>query len=100
VGCRGSLRSSILTKLNLWISKPRLMKKSNVQAEKATGSRRPADDTGTAHAGRTGDGDRRQLRELKERAAKADEHWERLLRTSADFDNFKKRAAREKQGGD
>ncbi len=38
-----------------------------------------------------------QLEELKERAAKADEHWERLLRTSADFDNYKKRAAREKQ---
>src|SRR5689334_11229137 len=38
-----------------------------------------------------------QLAELKERAAKADEHWERLLRTTADFDNFKKRAAREKQ---
>ncbi len=38
-----------------------------------------------------------QLTELKERAAKADEHWDRLLRTSADFDNFKKRAAREKQ---
>src|SRR5215468_11061006 len=38
-----------------------------------------------------------QLEELKDRAAKADEHWERLLRTTADFDNFKKRAAREKQ---
>ena len=38
-----------------------------------------------------------QLAELKERAAKTDEHWERLLRTTADFDNFKKRAAREKQ---
>src|SRR5256885_14003131 len=37
-----------------------------------------------------------QLEELKERAAKTDEHWERLLRTTADFDNFKKRAAREK----
>ena len=36
------------------------------------------------------------LEELKTRAAKADEHWERLLRTTADFDNFKKRAAREK----
>ncbi len=35
--------------------------------------------------------------ELKGRAAKADENWERLLRTTADFDNFKKRAAREKQ---
>ena len=38
-----------------------------------------------------------QLEELKERAAKADENWDRLLRTTADFDNFKKRAAREKQ---
>src|SRR5258705_370188 len=38
-----------------------------------------------------------QLTELKERAAKADEHWDRLLRTTADFDYFKKRAAREKQ---
>jgi|SRR5436190_4711748 len=38
-----------------------------------------------------------QLAELKERAGKADEHWDRLLRTTADFDNFKKRAAREKQ---
>ena len=38
-----------------------------------------------------------QLEELKARAAKADDSWERLLRTTADFDNFKKRAAREKQ---
>lgn len=38
-----------------------------------------------------------QLTELKERAAKADGHWDRLLRTTADFDNFKKRAARERQ---
>lgn len=37
-----------------------------------------------------------QLEELKARAAKADEHWDRLLRTTADFDNFKKRAARER----
>ncbi len=38
-----------------------------------------------------------QFEELKERAAKADENWERLLRTTADFDNFKKRSTREKQ---
>src|SRR3954454_4041255 len=38
-----------------------------------------------------------QLSELKDRAAKADEHYDRLLRSSADFDNYKKRAAREKQ---
>ena len=37
-----------------------------------------------------------QIEELKVRAAKADENWERLLRTTADFENFKKRAAREK----
>ena len=38
-----------------------------------------------------------QVEEWKSRAAKADEYWDRLLRTTADFDNFKKRAAREKQ---
>jgi molecular chaperone GrpE len=38
-----------------------------------------------------------QLEELKAGAAKAADHWERLVRTTADFDNFKKRAAREKQ---
>ena len=37
-----------------------------------------------------------QIEELKIRAAKADENWERLLRTTADFENFKKRAARER----
>jgi molecular chaperone GrpE len=37
-----------------------------------------------------------QINELQTRAAKADENWERLLRATADFDNFKKRAAREK----
>src|ERR1700722_823753 len=37
-----------------------------------------------------------QLEELKALAAKADENWERLVRTTADFDNFKKRVAREK----
>jgi molecular chaperone GrpE len=37
-----------------------------------------------------------QLEELKTRAAKADEHWDRLLRTAADFENFKKRVARER----
>jgi molecular chaperone GrpE len=37
-----------------------------------------------------------RLEELKARAAKADEYWERLLRTAADFENFKKRAVRER----
>jgi molecular chaperone GrpE len=38
-----------------------------------------------------------EIAELKEKALKSDEHWERLLRTTSDFENFKKRAAREKQ---
>ena len=37
------------------------------------------------------------LDELKAQAAKGKEHWEQLMRTAADFDNYKKRAAREKQ---
>ena len=37
-----------------------------------------------------------QLAELQTRAAKAGEHWDRLLRVTADFENFKKRAARER----
>jgi len=38
-----------------------------------------------------------QIEELKLKAAKADEHWERVLRATADLENFKKRAARERQ---
>ena len=38
-----------------------------------------------------------QVEDLKIRAAKAEESWERLVRTTADFENFKKRAARERQ---
>ena len=38
-----------------------------------------------------------ELDELRAKAAKADEHWERLLRQAADFENFKKRAARDRQ---
>jgi molecular chaperone GrpE len=37
------------------------------------------------------------LEELLARAAKADENWDRLVRMTADFDNYKKRAARERQ---
>ena len=38
-----------------------------------------------------------ELEDLRKRAGKADEHLDRLMRTMADFDNYKKRAAREKQ---
>jgi molecular chaperone GrpE len=38
-----------------------------------------------------------QFEELKNRAARADENWERLVRVTADMDNYKKRAARERE---
>lgn len=38
-----------------------------------------------------------EVEELRAQAAKANEHWERLLRQAADFENFKKRAARDRQ---
>lgn len=37
-----------------------------------------------------------QIEELRAKAAKADEHWDRLLRTAADLENYRKRAARER----
>ena len=38
-----------------------------------------------------------ELRELKVRAAKADENWDKYLRSVADLDNYRKRVAREKE---
>ena len=38
-----------------------------------------------------------QFAELKEQAARAAQYYEQLLRTTADMENFKKRAARERQ---
>jgi len=37
-----------------------------------------------------------EIAELKAQAAKAAENWDRFLRLTADFDNYKKRAARER----
>jgi molecular chaperone GrpE len=67
------------------------MKKSDLEMEKEQEAAEPLAPVGPATV------TPEQLEELKQRAAKADEHWDRLLRTTADFDNFKKRAAREKQ---
>jgi molecular chaperone GrpE len=61
---------------------------SKTEAESSLKETGPADESEILSPG--------QIEELKSRAAKADENWERLLRTTADFDNFKKRAAREK----
>lgn len=38
-----------------------------------------------------------EVEALRQKAAQADEFYDRLLRLAADFDNFKKRAARERQ---
>jgi molecular chaperone GrpE len=38
-----------------------------------------------------------ELEALKSEAAKAAEHWDRFVRVTADFDNYRKRAARERQ---
>jgi len=38
-----------------------------------------------------------ELQDLKTRATKADENWDKYLRTVADLDNYRKRVAREKE---
>ena len=73
------------------------MKKSETHAHKTDGNAATVDETITSDpAVPTSDLTPEQIEELKARAAKADEHWDRLLRTTADLENFKKRAAREK----
>ena len=37
------------------------------------------------------------LEELRQKAAQADAHWERIVRLTADLENFRKRSVREKQ---
>jgi molecular chaperone GrpE len=60
--------------------------------ESAAPAAGPAETAAPVPAGLTSE----QIEDLKTRAARADENWDRLLRTTADFDNFKKRAARER----
>jgi molecular chaperone GrpE len=89
--------SFILKTLKHWTSKSRPMKKSNVQIEEQTAAASPPAVAEPLLPVEPATVTAEQLKELKERAAKADENWERLVRTTADFDNFRKRAAREKQ---
>lgn len=65
----------------------------NISHEKAQEAATAADEGVLGENGSLGT---EQYEDLQKRAAKADEHWERLLRVSADLDNYKKRAAREK----
>jgi molecular chaperone GrpE len=39
---------------------------------------------------------RKEWNDLEAKAQKADEYWDRFVRLNAEFDNFKKRAARER----
>lgn len=73
------------------------MKRTNAHTETEPAAAEPPPPTEPLVPLETGTVTPEQLNELKERAAKADENWDRLLRTTADFENFKKRAAREKQ---
>src|SRR5437867_8076814 len=63
----------------------------------------PADDPADAISTATAEENEQEafggidLEKLKAQAAKAKEHWDRLVRTTADFENFKKRATRERQ---
>jgi molecular chaperone GrpE len=60
-----------------------------VAAEESSGTTPPPAEVSTVSP--------EQLAELQAKAAQADEYWDRLLRQTADFDNFKKRNARERQ---
>ena len=73
------------------------MKKSNVQIEEQPTAAAPPAAAEPLLPVEPATVTAEQLKELKERAAKADENWERLVRTTADFDNYRKRATREKQ---
>ncbi len=66
---------------------------SNTATAPAPAPAAPATEAAPAPAGPSPE----ELAALKARAAKADENWERLLRATADFDNYKKRALRERE---
>jgi molecular chaperone GrpE len=66
-------------------------------AQPASSAPAPSDSSETALPVEPGTLTLEQLETLKARASKADEYWDRLLRTTADFENSRKRAARERQ---
>jgi molecular chaperone GrpE len=83
--------------LKLFSRRHNRMKKSETHARKTGGDTTAIDEiAASAPVVPASEFTPAQVEELKTRAAKADEHWDRLLRTTADLENFKKRAAREK----
>jgi molecular chaperone GrpE len=70
------------------------------KAEETTAAAEPAPVPTPEAAGAEGSSPRtsaENVQALKERAARAQEHYDQLLRTTADFENFRKRSARERQ---
>jgi molecular chaperone GrpE len=83
--------------LKLFSRRHNRMKKSEPHARKTHGDATAVDEiAASGPVVLTPEFTPEQIEQLKARAAKADEHWDRLLRTTADLENFKKRAAREK----
>jgi len=90
-------------------SKPEQEKESQTAAAAAQGEapREPApagEEVQAAGASSSGDGQpvtltAQEFEDLRRRADQAEEFRDRLLRTAADFDNYRKRTAREKQEG-
>jgi molecular chaperone GrpE len=66
----------------------------SVLMDKEAKNQQPVDEENEAPAPETPPD---EIEVLKAQAAKAADYWDRLLRLTADFDNYKKRAARERQ---
>src|ERR1041384_4752970 len=66
-------------------------------APAAAGNKTKADNAESSKPPTTPRGTPEQIEQWKAKAEKADEHWDRLLRATAGLENFKKRAARERQ---
>jgi molecular chaperone GrpE len=56
-----------------------------------------ADASSAAASAKAGSVSEQELEDLKAKAAKADENWDRFLRATAELENYRKRAAREKE---
>jgi molecular chaperone GrpE len=67
------------------------------ETQPVTDTARPEPTPAQVEAPARSDLTQEEIEALKAKAAKADENWDRLLRTAADFENYKKRVARERE---
>ena len=79
------------------MSESLIMSSTNERKDKTEASAREADPDPSGEGSVAHELTAEQFEHLKEKAGKAEEYWERLLRTTADLENSKKRAARERQ---